>query len=406
MRLLVVGVEAMKDDDEIGKSWHALTSALNDVADAIVLGDSRIQSDVVKAEGLQYLIGFLASGAITELENHDPAYPQLAAFWSAWLDWGGVHPDSSYLYAPVHSDYSYRIFGTRGTAKIFTIEIYRGDWAYPVGTEVANHRDEFVTGPDGEIEVFISREQREGNWIGMPEGPGFVLLRHYWGDWSTERLGHLDIEREGATYPPPPVTAETILGRLQNLVDFVRNKAETNLRGMNHHYEADPGVVPFGPLTLASDDQVAAMEKQTYGLGRFEISPGEACLLEVTPPKSRFWQFMITDQYFGGFDWIWRQTSLTGDRAHLDSDGVFRAVISIEDPGVQNWLDTGGHTIGGVLGRYQMHDHVPIPTLKVVPVDKVLDHLPPDTPRITKEERSAFLRERMLQIRRRQGLLL
>ena len=30
----------------------------------------------------------------------------------------------------------------------------------------------------------------------------------------------------------------------------------------------------------------------------------------------------------------------------LDSEGVFRAVISHTDPGVPNWLDTAGHTQG------------------------------------------------------------
>ena len=45
-----------------------------------------------------------------------------------------------------------------------------------------------------------------------------------------------------------------------------------------------------------------------------------------------------------------RQSSLNGHQAVLDPDGVFRAVISARDPGVPNWLDTGG-----VITSYSIH---------------------------------------------------
>ena len=105
------------------------------------------------------------------------------------------------------------------------------------------------------------------------------------------------------------------------------------------------------------------------------------------------------DVWYQSLDWVNRQSSLNGQQAVVDDDGVFRAVVSHRDPGIANWLDTTGATQGCITYRWNQATNFPVPTLELVPFDEVTDHLPADTSRVTSEERSDLLR------RRRRGAL-
>jgi hypothetical protein len=80
--------------------------------------------------------------------------------------------------------------------------------------------------------------------------------------------------------------------------------------------------------------------------------------------------------------------------AAVDADGKFRAVISTVDPGVPNWLDTGGQTTGHVLARWMHTSDAPLPTVTVVKVAEVREYLPSDTPVVSADERDAAIRRR------------
>ena len=49
------------------------------------------------------------------------------------------------------------------------------------------------------------------------------------------------------------------------------------------------------------------------------------------------------------FDYANYQSSLNNVQAAIDSDGKVRYVIAHQDPGIQNWLDTGHYT--GMLSQ-------------------------------------------------------
>ena len=78
-------------------------------------------------------------------------------------------------------------------------------------------------------------------------------------------------------------------------------------------------------------------------------------------------------------------------------------MVSLRDPGVPNWLDTGGYLQGAIQGRWNQASSAPQPTLTRVAVEDVRKHLPPDTPVVTPEERDKVLRVRRMgaQMRRK-----
>ncbi|MFP3408236.1 hypothetical protein SB757_26870, partial [Pseudomonas sp. SIMBA_065] len=90
-------------------------------------------------------------------------------------------------------------------------------------------------------------------------------------------------------------------------------------------------------------------------------------------------------------------------QAHVNGDGKFRAVLSVEDPGVANWLDTGGNLKGMLIGRWYRSSSHPTPILKKVKLADLDEHLPLDTLRVTPVERGEALRVRRIgaQLRRR-----
>jgi hypothetical protein len=90
---------------------------------------------------------------------------------------------------------------------------------------------------------------------------------------------------------------------------------------------------------------------------------------------------------------------------------VYRFVISAEDPGVPNWLDTEGHNRGLMFMRWQgwdldgsplgPEDHNP--TCQVVPLEDVLDYFPEDVPIYSEADRKAQLYERQVHVHERYG---
>ena len=80
-------------------------------------------------------------------------------------------------------------------------------------------------------------------------------------------------------------------------------------------------------------------------------------------------------------------------------------VVSPQDPGVQNWIDTAGNSQGVLYFRIQSPglplEDVPKPATQLVKISEVADYLPPDMPRFDAAARAEQLRKRQDHARRR-----
>ena len=91
---------------------------------------------------------------------------------------------------------------------------------------------------------------------------------------------------------------------------------------------------------------------------RMELGEGESLLIEGRPPKAPYWSVAFCDYWMsnpGGRTTGWLNDSTVA----LEPDGGYRVVVGPEDPGVKNWIDTTGHTRGGLLWRFVSGDTVP-----------------------------------------------
>lgn len=382
-----------------GAIWQQVLDALKR-AERFVLAPDVPVSPLMRAEGMRFLTRVFSGGLRLCVELGDPDYPEFGRMYDTFMSWGIPCPDCLYLYTAVRGDATYRITGNRGSARHFDVQLQRGHFALAPNFAVISslNGQTLRAEPDGSVEIVISPTPHDGNWLRSEPDARWLLVRQYSYDWEHERPADLIIQREGATYPPPPLRTGEIAERLDMLVSWCDIGCGYWEQRARQALNTPPNSCPFQSL---AEGEWGGVKGLAYGLGNFRCQPDEAVILEVKPPRSHYWSFDLGNFYWEEMDWVRRQTSLNGHQARLDADGVFRAVIAHRDPGVPNWLDTQEHSWGVVNGRYLLTEASPIPTMRVVPLAGVRSALPADTPYVSPAERTEVLRRREQAVRRR-----
>lgn len=142
--------------------------------------------------------------------------------------------------------------------------------------------------------------------------------------------------------------------------------------------------------------------------GHFLLEPGEALVVTLERREAAYLGFQLSDTWGQGqaSEFIARTGSLNASQARANRDGSYTFVIAPDDPGMHNWLDTGGLRAGIYGVRWQqlppgvtIEDAVR--DIRVVKAATLKDVLPPETVWITPEERKAQLAKRLADYARR-----
>ena len=104
--------------------------------------------------------------------------------------------------------------------------------------------------------------------------------------------------------------------------------------------------------------------------GYFSLSPDEAIVIEVTPPRCRYWNIQVGNYWYESFDYRYVPSSINFAQAEHGDDGSVTIVLAHHDPGVANWLSTGGLREGHMVFRWVEADSAPVPTTSVVDLDQ------------------------------------
>jgi hypothetical protein len=328
-------------------------------------------------------------------------------------DWGPLwnpvytlqpNPDDIYVFSPIRGDLTYRVSGNRGTCKIlsFTTQaVMSGTVDQMPADKAHNDYDDIDLGLalGEDFEVIFSAERPlgyAGKWAKIDPQAGAMYLRYRMYDWANETDPTLSIECLDPVPLKPRLTPAQILDRISEMARFPKRK--TNLYfPMQNGVMARVGWNVFEPIRMPG-----ALVKQVYWPANFQFDPDEALIIETEIPKrAPYWNIQLNDPYFNALEYVYRLSSSNGAMARLSSDGKFRAVISLDDPGVPNWLDPAGYTEGGIYGRWYDCDSEPVPTIKRVRLTELREHLPTDTPAVTPEQRAEELRVRVRACQRR-----
>jgi hypothetical protein len=105
-------------------------------------------------------------------------------------------------------------------------------------------------------------------------------------------------------------------------------------------------------------------------IGVFALDEHEALVLDIEPPKTRYWSISLENIWHECIDPRRRRSHLTNATVTSDERRV-RVVIARRDPGVANWLDTGGRHRGFVTLRWLDNPDPPPVTTRVCHLDEL-----------------------------------
>ena len=103
-----------------------------------------------------------------------------------------------------------------------------------------------------------------------------------------------------------------------------------------------------------------------YFHGYWELEPGEALLVEVTPPVCDYWNFQVDNYWMESLDYRYHTIDVNHHGARYEDDGSVKLVVAEHDPGFGNWLETAGHRRGTMCLRWIRADDHPKPEARVI----------------------------------------
>ena len=143
--------------------------------------------------------------------------------------------------------------------------------------------------------------------------------------------------------------------------------------------------------------ELGGVPTQVSASGHFDLAPDEALIVTTLPSDAPYQGIQLGNLWFESLDYENRLTSFSTAQARLSSDGRYHFVVSSNDPGVPNWLDTAGHRRGMLLLRWQGVGELPKshqPKTRVVKLSDLRQHLPGDEPRYGPRKRAQQLSRR------------
>ena len=198
------------DDDALQAAWTAFCDRLREAGD-LVFKDANATSGTQRVDAYRFLTQNLGQAFDLALETRDTSFPVLHEFCGPTRKLGGDCGDFTYQQAWIDGRSTYRLTGSRGTARFFNVTVQGrrtpgpGVLHEPFGdTPEANITD---SGTGGQFELYIGGRERPGNWLPTTPDSRKLFIRQGFDRWD-EQPAQIRIERVDMSAPKPLPTAE------------------------------------------------------------------------------------------------------------------------------------------------------------------------------------------------------
>ncbi|MDH6245891.1 hypothetical protein [Mycobacterium sp. OTB74] len=305
--------------------------------------------------------------------------------------WGIDNPDTVYRVIPISGDEGYEIRGRVGANRM--TENYFTLWDANMGTVAVLNGRTMEVESDGTFTISVDSDPAGGrpNHVqSTPEAHEFYI-RDVLLNWERDDPNHLTVRRLGSAPSSPARTldeqAEATAAMMAHFADFT---------GKLSH-----GVYKMAPnnFNLAwSADRVGAMRNQVYVMGRFDLAPGEAFVVDVSDGGAEYFTVPLSNIWGTTLELVDRTGSLNKAQSTPNDDGTYTYVISPTDPGVANWIDSDG-LMEGILTLRMAEFGADGPTEDLGARGRVvkLDNLETDAPalhRVSEKDRATQIADR------------
>ena len=379
-------MRAMSEVSErLDAAWKVWIEAQEAAIETVRTAEGVPRTDTDIAEGYRWITRLSSLAQEWFIEKSDPLHPQLFQSQSEYRKLLVDNPDVLYGFCTLDDTRSYRLTGTRGQAAYvgltFGTPVGKGAVGGRTGTTFQAHLDQFDLGPNGEVDILIAPEDqmpdpRPKNSIVLIPGTGQVAVRETFFDRVHDAHSDLRIELVDAV-PPPILGVDELATKMEFAGVFVQFVA---LTAVSMWGDTASNINAFGGTAgaehvAAQDDEVRSHSnaEMTYHGGRWVLGEGEALVITVHDPPTDFlyWGLTTSTAWMESLDYRYTTTNLNNHTAERSPDGDWRLVIAPSDPGVPNWLDTGGRLEGYMIVRWVLADNPPHPSCELVPIDRV-----------------------------------
>ena len=381
-------------EDELALAFDELLATLESV-EADIRRSPSFSNEAERVGGYRHILRAVAKGLEAEvLQDADYPYFRILDFW---LREGGDNPDQRYAFTPIRGGETYRVWGELGSAARVEFQIYAGrpwDGSGKSAGYLAFEDIEFDEA--GRFEIWVSADATPGNWLANPAEGTTLFARHVYDEWSDAPTGDIHIDRVGYEgRRRPSESADELAGRIRGAATMFGTTARTWPAFVNRRYvearEPNKIAPPYDTYALGG-----AKGRWMSG-GYFELAPDQALVLRIPKTRAHYQAIQLADMWMASLEHANQISSLTSKQSVLGPDDAYYYVISQEDPGYANWLDSGALARGlfmvrwdGVLGEIPPEQ---FPSAQLVERSRVAAVVPGFSP-ISEAERERVRRDR------------
>lgn len=308
---------------------------------------------------------------------------------------GGDNPDNCYRLAGIRHGCAYRVAGRApsGAARPAHVSFTLVEnWGTSITVQTVELPGIAVEA-DGRFTLTIDDQPAAGRPNHLTTNPRtkFLFVRDSMMDWARETPVDLSIERVDGS-------ARAALSAPERLADALRRAREDVplyywFFRLSAGHEANS--MPQ-PVRTAS---VGGLVTQASGIGRLHLADDQAAVFRFRRAGAGYNSLQLVKWWYSSIDAHRLQSGLSAAQAPADADGWITTVVSARDPGVANWVDTGGHRDLLPMIRWQglpagAGEDGPALALTVCPLAELERHLPPDTPTVDAAGRASQIATR------------
>jgi hypothetical protein len=342
--------------------------------------------------------------------NSDANYPKILRFMeppSRWFGydlpgsrWGGSSPNFAYRCIPLAHGARYEIQGRATCEKPPSVTYALTTTSATPSTPETLDSSQMEFDADGGFEITVDDQPANGrkNHIQTRALECFLQIRDALGDWLTQTPNALRVTRLD-----PPTRAP--LGDDEMAAHAARLAQE----GFYYAYyctQSGSGQAPNVFRAPVSSGAFGGMATQWGTKGNLELEEADALIITANTAGAGFRDVTLCSVFFTSLDFWTRTSSFSMAQMEADVDGRVTYVIAHTDPGINNWLDTGGRKRLIFGQRWQAFGpggptEIPAFSSRIVKFAELERELPPGVARIGSAGRAAQLASRAAGFRRR-----
>jgi hypothetical protein len=333
-----------------GRAWDDFCDQLK-LAGTSLMYSGAPRDPFQQAEGIRYLTRLTRAGLEAFVEYSDPAFPVLRRMVHETVKMGADNPDNIYLNAQISGNYEYRITGMRNTIDYIGFYTQNGNYGSTGGLAPCGKLEDsqLACEPDGSFEIILSKTPKGKNWLKIEDTTSLVMVRQTFLDRKKEIPAGVTIQNLDGRKAPGPVTPVRVDEGLKTASMFVAGASLLFARWANGFQKHSNKLPQFDP---AVSNAAGGDNNIIYYHSHWKLGPDEALIIEVSPPGCDTWNFQLNNYWMESLDYRYFNICINKSGAKYEADGSVKVVVSHDDPGHPNWIETCGHIEGTMCWRW------------------------------------------------------